>query len=185
MDLFHRKPKRQMSELEQAIANGVVQQTAGKPQSETEHQHEMAEDYLILKDVKAENIIFGMSRYTFKDNTNVMGGGTDKEYTGAYPGNMAIAMTLSTLFRTGWVSEKQARIMLLENESLYLRREMMMTEQEFEEGGELFFDSLRSLAADNIVGSINGRLSKLVKSRPHNIDVNVGTNPNGKGGNIQ
>jgi hypothetical protein len=75
--------------------------------------------------------------------------------------------------------------MLLENASLYLRRIMLMTEEEYEEGGELLMDSLRKLDDMNVLCAINGRLSKLVKSRPHSVDVNVGTTNNGKGGPIQ
>lgn len=183
MGLFHRNP-RKMTELEQAIANGVTQQMAGRQSSDEEQRRSLAEDYLMLKDTRTDNLLTGMSRYSFTDQDGSLGE-KGKDYTGAYPKNLAIAISQSSLIRTGWISEKQAKIMVLENASLYLRRVMMMTEEEYEEGGELVMDALRKVDDMNVLCAINGRLSKLVKSRPHSIDVNVGTMPNGKGGNIQ
>lgn len=183
MNFFHRNPK-QMTELEQSVANGVAQVFAGRQSGDEEQRRALAEDFLMLKDVKTENLLMGMSKYSFKDTEGIIGEkGT--EYNGVYPKNMAIAISQSSLIRTGWISEKQSRIMILQNESLYLRRNMLMTEEEYEEGGELLLDSLRKTDDMNVLCSINGRLSKLVKSRPHSIDVNVGTNTNGKGGQIQ
>lgn len=183
MNLLHRNPKH-MTELEQSITNGVAQVFAGRQSGDEEQRRALAEDFLMLKDVKTENLLMGMSKYQFIDTDGLIGE-KNKTYDGVLPKNMAIAISQSSLIRTGWISEKQARIMLLQNESLYLRRIMLMTEEEYEEGGELLMDSLRKNDDMNVLCSINGRLSKLVKSRPHSIDVNVGTNPNGKGGQIQ
>lgn len=183
LNIFHRNPK-QMTELEQSITNGVTQVVAGKQSSDEEQRRNLAEDYMLLKDPKVDNLLFGMSRYSWVDSNGDCGEkGT--EYSGVYPKNVAIAVSHSSLIRSGWISEKQSRIMVLENESLYLRRTMLMTEEEYEEGGELLMDALNKVDDANVLCSINGRLGKLVKSRPHNIDVNVGTTPSGKGGNIQ
>jgi hypothetical protein len=184
VSLFGRSKVDPQSELKQSIANGVTQVVAGKQTGDEEQRRNLAEDYMLLKDPKVDNLLFGMSSYKYVDNEGLMG---DKgnEYVGAIPKNVAIAVSHSSLIRSGWISEKQARIMVLQNESLYLRRTMLMTEEEYEEGGELLMDSLRKLDDVNVLCSINGRLGKLVKSRPHNIDVNVGTTPQGKGGNIQ
>jgi hypothetical protein len=182
VNLFHRNPK-QMTELEASISNGVTQIMAGRQSSDEEQRRSLAEDFLMLKDPHIENMLTGMSKYSFTDEKGVLGE-AGKEYSGVYAKNIALAVSQSSLIRTGWISEKQSRIMLLENASLYLRRIMLMTEEEYEEGGELLMDSLRKLDDMNVLCAINGRLSKLVKSHPHNIDVNVGTKPNGKGGDI-
>ena len=176
---FSRSPK-QMTELEQSIANGVSQVAAGKQSGDEEARRSMAEDYLLLKDTKLDGIVMGMSQYKYVDANGDLGE-KGQEYTGVHPKNLALAISQSSLIRTGWTTEKQARIMQLENASLYLRREMLMSEEEYEEGGELVLDAMRKVDDMNVLCSVNGRQSKLVKSRPHSIEVSVGQSTNGKG----
>ena len=173
-----------MTELEQSITNGVTQVVAGKQSSDEEQRRTLAEDYMLLKDPKVENLLYGMSKYQWCDTEGSLGP-ANQVYEGTLPKNVAISVSQSTLIRSAWISEKQSQIMVLENESFYLTRTMLMTEEEYEEGGELLMDALNKVDDINVLCAINGRLGKLVKSRPHNIDVNVGTTPQGKGGNIQ
>lgn len=192
MDLFKKKIKK-MTPLEEQLSGGIAQILAGKQSSDEEQRRQLAEDYLFLKDQKVDNLLMGMAnykvKYDFVDEEGVMGE-AGKRYEGlAFEGtsvkHAATALRNSTLVRTGWVTEAQSQIMVLENESFYLRQTMMLSEEEYEEGGDLFMDSLERLDNSNVLCSVNGREAKLVKSRPHSIDVNVGTQQNGKGGAIQ
>jgi|WetSurMetagenome_2_1015567.scaffolds.fasta_scaffold115077_2 hypothetical protein len=192
-NLLGKKKKQQLTPLQEQLGAGFAQIYAGRQSSDEEQRRALAEDWLFLKDQKLDNILVGMSDakvpYTFTDEEGVLGE-AGKVYEGLKTEstslrNAAIALRQSTLIRTGWVSEKQSRIQMLENESFYLRQTMSLTEEEYEQGGDLLMDSFERLDNSNVLCSVNGREAKLVKSRPHNIDVNVGTNPAGKGGNIQ
>ena len=182
-----------MTMLEEQLSGGIAQIYAGKQSSDEEQRRQLAEDYLFLKDQKIDNLLIGMSnfetKYEYTDTEGILGE-AGKTYQGITSKGTSIkhaATTLrnSTLVRTGWISEAQSQIMVLENESFYLRQTMMLTEEEYEEGGDLFMDSLERLDNSNVLCAINGREAKLVKSRPHSVDVTVGTQPNGKGGAIQ
>jgi hypothetical protein len=193
VQLFHRKQKPSLTPFEEQVAGGLSQITAGRQSSDEEEKRRLAEDYLMLKDPKVDSLLLGMSstkvKYVYTDEEGVLGE-KGKKYEGlTYEGSSikhaATTLRQSSLVRTGWISEQQAQIELLENESYYLRQTMKLSEEEYEEGGDLFMDSLERIDNTNVLCSINGREAKLVKSRPHNIDVNVGTNLQGKGGNIQ
>ncbi len=175
-NFFRRNAKQApMSDLSAAIANGCAQAAAGRQSGDEEQKKNLAENYLLMTDGNLENLLRGMSQYAFIDKGNLMGGGEGKEYIGAIPKNMAISIMNTHLIRTGWLTEKQARIMQFEAHRIFTRRKMSMTEDEYEEGGGLVMDSENMVLNSNINASVNGRMAKLVKSRPHSIDVNVGS----------
>lgn len=180
-NIFNRSKR--PTDYELSLAGGMAQMAAGKQASEEQQRREMAEDFVMLKDPNLESILMGMTKYQFTDVDGCLGA-PGQTYEGTNLKNAAMAIRNSSLVRTSWKSEKQAQIELLENESFYIRQSMCLTEEEYERGGELIINSFKRIDDTNLSCAINGRLSKLVKSRPHSIDVSVGSN-NGKGGNIQ
>lgn len=133
----------------------------------------MLENAFLMDDQHLSGLFSGMSRYTFKDEKGVLGE-AGKEYEGAIPKYVAADIANSHLIRTGWTDERQARIMNWSFHAIFLRMKMMMSEEEYESGGALVLDSDYEIVKMNVLSSINGRLAKLVKSRPHSIDVQVG-----------
>lgn len=170
---FRAKPH-QMTELETAIANGCAQAAAGQQNSDVQQQRAMLENALLIDDQHVSGLLSGMSRYTFTDEKG-MCGEPGKTYEGAIPKYVAIDMANSHSIRTGWIDERQARIMNWEYHAIFLRAKMMMSEEEYEAGGALVLDSNYQIVKMNVLSAINGRLAKLVKSNPRSIDVQVGS----------
>jgi hypothetical protein len=177
---FKRTRNQPMTELSASIANGVSQVMAGRQSSDIQQQRELAENAMIINDPEVDSLFQGMSRFTWTDTEGVMGT-AGKEYTGATPKFVAAAILNSHLFRVGWVDAKDARVLILQAHSLILRIKMKLTEEEYEEGGAIVMDSAYAIIKMNILGSVNGRIAKLVKSRPHSFDVTVGQGPFGEG----
>jgi hypothetical protein len=180
LNLFRRKKTRPMTDLEASIANGVSQSMAGQQSNIVQQQKELAEDALLITDPNTTSFLQGMSRFSWVDSNGVMGA-AGQVYEGATPKNVAIALANSHLIRTGWTEQSEANIMIWEAHRLFTKNKMLMTEEEYEEGGALVMDADYGLVKMNILCSKNGRLAKLVKSRPHSIDVTVG-GPAGKEG---
>jgi hypothetical protein len=162
-----------MTDLEAAVANGVTQQAAGKQSGDEEQRRNLAENYMIMADNNLDSLLQGMSKYTWTDTEGSIGA-KDQSYTGAIPKNVAMAILGTHLLRTGYVDEKEARIAKLKAHRLFIRRKMKMTEQEFEEGGALVVDAINMVVDWNIDGSINGRVTKMVKMKSQNYEVRVG-----------
>ena len=169
---FGKKPP-QMTELSQAVANGVSQQAAGKQSSETEQQKRLLENDVIMVDRNLQDLYRGMSQFTYTDEDGIIGE-KGEQYTGAIAKNVAISILMSPLIRTGFISEKDARIAKWQAHRLITRRKMQLSEEEFEEGGALVLDSSNMIIDNNLNGSINGRITKLVKMNHSGIDVTVG-----------
>lgn len=165
--------KRGMTELEAAVANGVAQTAAGRHSGDEEQRRLMAENFVLLTDPGITSLLDGMGKYDFTDTAGVLG---DKgaKYTGARPKYIAARLLNSSLIRGGWLSEQEAKIMKLRVHALFIRIKMKMSEEEYEEGGGLVMDAVEQLVDVNINSSVNGRMAKLVKSRPASIDVAVG-----------
>jgi hypothetical protein len=170
---FKHRPPSQMTELHAAIANGCAQAAAGQQSSDVQQQRAMLENALLIDDQHIGGLMSGMSRYTFTDDEGKIGP-KGQTYEGAIPKYVAADIANSHLIRTGWIDERQARIMTWEYHALFLRMKMMMSEEEYEEGGALVLDSDFEVVKMNVLSAINGRLAKLVKSNPRSVDVTVG-----------
>ena len=169
---FGKKPP-QMTELSQAVANGVSQQAAGKQSSETEQQKRLLENDIIMVDRTLQDLHRGMSQTTYTDTEGLIGE-KDREYTYAIPKNVAISILMSPLIRTGFISEKDARVAKWQAHRLIVRRKMQLSEEEFEEGGALVLDADNMIIDNNLNSSINGRITKMVKMNHSEYDVRVG-----------
>ena len=176
---FGKKPP-QMTELGQSVGNGVAQMAAGKQSSETEQQKRLLENDVIMVDRNLQELHRGMSQTTYTDTEGLIGE-AGEQYTYANPKNVAISILMSPLIRTGFISEKDARIAKWQTHRLFTRRGMQFSEEEFEEGGKLVLDADNMIVDNNINGSINGRITKLVKLNHSGIDVTVGPPPQQRG----
>ena len=162
-----------MTDLQASVANGVAQVAAGLQSSSEQQQRELRENAMLINDVNITNLLEGMSKIEFTDVDGILGEKNGKHIY-AVPKYVAAAIASTHLMRTGWIDERQAEIMDLEMQSMFLRMEMQFTEEEYEQGGSLILDALYENVKMNIYSAVNGRISKLVKSHPHNIDVTVG-----------
>lgn len=174
------KNGRPMTELEQAVANGVSQNAIGRTSGDEEQKRNLAENFMLLSDPGVLTMLDGMGRYEWTDTSNVLGKGAGATYTGAIPKYVAARILNSTLLRAGFLSEKEAAIMILENHCIFIRIKMKLSEEEYEAGGAIVLDAIEQIVKSNILGSVNGRMAKLVKSRPNSYEVRVGP-PTGKG----
>lgn len=182
VNLPWKRSTRPMTELEQAVANGVSQNAIGRTSGDEEQKRNLAENFMLLSDPGVVTLLDGMSRYEWIDTDNVLRGnknGVPEKYTGAIPKYVAARILNSTLLRSGYLSEKDAKIMILENHCIFIRVKMKLTEEEYEAGGAIVLDAIEQIVKSNILGSVNGRMAKLVKSRPSSYEVTVG--PPGKG----
>ena len=171
---FKRKPP-PMTELQASVANGVAQVAAGRQASDVQQQRELQENAMLINDVNINSLLEGMAKFTITDTKGELGGEPNQKYTYAVPKYVAASIANSHLMRTGWIEEKDARIMDYEMQSIFLRMEMQLSEEEYEQGGSLILDTIYENVKMNMKSSINGRIAKLVKSRPHQIDVSVGS----------
>ncbi len=152
----------------------------GKQPSQVEQDRLLAENALLLADSSLNELLTGMCRYTFTDKDNKLGGGVGAEYTGAIPKYIAAKMALTSLFRTSWISESEARVAIWSLHRHFNKIKTLLTEEELEEGGSLVMDMGYEVAKFNVLSAINGRMSKLVKSSPHSVEVQVGNITGGK-----
>lgn len=178
LDRF-RPSKNRMTELEAAIAHGTAQSMAGRQSGDEEQRRYMAENHAILFDSNLQSLLQGMSQITYTDPEGNLGE-PGAEYTHTIPKYVAASIAASPLIRTGWVTEKEARLRNWETESLFIQLKMLLTEQETNKGGALVMDATKGIVIWNILGAINGRIAKIVKSRPSSVDVTVGPTPQGE-----
>jgi hypothetical protein len=109
-----------MTELEAAIAHGTAQSMAGRQSGDEEQRRYMAENHAILFDSNLQSLLQGMSQITYTDTEGNLGE-PGAEYTHTIPKYVAASIAASPLIRTGWVTEKEARLRNWETESLFIQ----------------------------------------------------------------
>jgi hypothetical protein len=161
------------SDFELSLGGGLAQIAAGKQSSEEEQRRYLLENDMILTDRNLASLLQGMSHTVWTDTKGLIGE-PNKVYEMDNPRFVALGIAATSLKRTSYVSDKDARIQVWEDESLCLKVKMTMSEEENVRGGALVVDALKGVIIWNDLGAINGRVSKLVKSRPNSYQVEVG-----------
>jgi len=172
LNRLRRKPE-QMSEMEVAVAHGLVSAETGRQTSELEQQKQLAENGLLVNDPHLQSLIAGMGKSVFVDDKNIMGGGKDKIYTSCIPKYVALGILNTSLIRTSWLDPLEAQIAIVRSRRILRRIKMKMTEDDYESGGALIVDAVGQVNNANILSAVNGRTAKLVKVTARSMEVSV------------
>jgi hypothetical protein len=163
-----------MSELRMNVAAGIAHAEQGRATSDIELQKMLAENQLLIKDENVTNIISGMCKTEWVDESGVLGV-KNKKYSNSNPKYVALLNTITSLIRSSWISPTDAQIGVLDMRCLLRRIKMKMTEEEYEDGGALLVDSVYGIAKVNWLCAINGRMALTLKSNPRSMEVKVKT----------
>jgi len=96
---------------------------------------------------------------------------------------VALRTTLSPLMRITFIDDLEAEILKIRVSRELGRIEMSMSEEDYEEGGVNFLESMQTLAEGNINCARDGRLTKWLKVTPKQFEITMGPIEKRKGGN--
>lgn len=172
LDRLRRKPD-QMTETQLAVGHGLVAAESGRPTSEIEHEKQLAENGLLVRDTRLESLLAGMCKNVFVDDQNVLGCGPGHKFESAIPKYVALTILSSPLIRTSWLDPIDAQLAIIESRCIQRHIKMMMTEEDYENGGALIVDAVGQIINTNFLSAINGRTAKLVKVTARSMEVSV------------